>query len=75
MALFGALRSDETGARPFPGGLDVLLQALPTPSAQGAVENTRVFHEELGLPFTSRLLRRPQVTAGSAAQGGPWESV
>lgn len=72
MALFGALQSDETGARPFPGGLDVLLQALPTPSA---VENTRSSHEELGLPFTLRLLRRPQVTAGSAAQGGPWESA
>lgn len=52
MALFGALQSDETGARPFPGGLDVLLQALHTPSAQGAVENTRSPSEELGLPFT-----------------------
>lgn len=52
MAPFGALQSDETGARPFPGGLDVLLQALHTPSAQGAIENTRSSGEELGLPFT-----------------------
>lgn len=75
MALFGALQGDGTGARPFPGGLDVLPQALPTPSAQGAAETTRGSHEELGLPFTSHLLRRRQVTAGSAAQGGPWESA
>lgn len=42
MALFGALQGDGTGARPFPGGLDVLPQALPTPSAQGARVQLRI---------------------------------
>lgn len=47
MALSGALQSDDAGAIPFPRGLDVLIQALHAPSAQGAVEppvKSWVFH-------------------------------